>query len=143
MKSYACYPKSGMRFQAPVSELVNPFYTQFAREDVKQNPVANRPSANIIREDAAYKIEVAVPGLSKEQIKIELIEDQLVVSGPEANKDAEQKFVRKEFDYTSFKRTFRLNKNANTDAMTASFDQGILTIVIPDASPETININIQ
>ena len=143
MKSYACYPKSGMRFQAPVSGFVNPFYTQFAREDVKQNPVANRPSANIIREDAAYKIEVAVPGLSKEQIKIELNEDQLVVSGPEANKDAEQKFVRKEFDYASFKRAFRLHKNANTDAMTASFDQGILTIVIPDESPETININIQ
>ncbi len=143
MKSYACYPKSGMRFQAPVAGFANPLFTQYAKEAAKQYQAANRPSANIIREEAAYKIQIAVPGLTKEQIKIELNEDQLVVSGPEANKEAEPKFARKEFDYTDFKRTFRLHKNANTNAMTASFDQGILTIVIPDASPETININIQ
>lgn len=143
MKSYACYPKAGMRFQAPVSGFVNPFFTQYAKEASRQYPIANRPSANIVREEAAYKIQIAVPGLTKEQIKIELNEDQLVVSGPEANKESELKFVRKEFDYAAFKRTFRLHKNANTAAMTASFDQGILTIVIPDVSPETININIQ
>ena len=143
MKSYACYPKSGMRFQAPVSGFANPFFTQYAKEAAKQNTVANRPSANIIREEAAYQIQIAVPGLTKEQIKIELNDGQLVVSGPEANKEASPKFVRKEFDFAAFNRTFRLPKNANTDAMTASFDQGILTIVIPDATPETITINIQ
>ena len=143
MKSYACNPKSGMRFQAPVSGFANPFFAPYAKEAAKQNNVANRPSANILREEAAYKIQMAVPGLTKEQIKIELNEDQLVVSGPEANKESSLKFVRKEFDYADFKRAFRLHKNANTDAMTASFDQGILTIVIPDATPETININIQ
>ncbi len=143
MKSYACYPKSGMRFQAPVAGFTNPYFAQYAKEAAKQNNVANRPSANIVREEAAYKIQLAVPGLTKEQIKIELNEDQLIVTGPEANKETEPKFVRKEFDYAAFKRTFRLHKNANTAAMTASFDQGILTIVIPDASPETININIQ
>ena len=143
MKSYACYPKSGVRFQAPVAGFVNPFYTQAAREAVKQNTVANRPGANILREEAAYKIQIAVPGLTKEQIKIELNEDQLVVSGPGANQETSPKYVRREFDYADFKRTFRLHKNADTNAMTASFDQGILTIVIPDATPETIKINIQ
>ena len=143
MKSYACYPKAGMRFQAPVSGFANPFFAQYAKENASQHPVANRPSANIIREEAAYKIQLAVPGLTKEQIKIELNEDQLVVTGPEASKEASPKFVRKEFDYADFKRSFRLHKNANTAAMTASFDQGLLTIVIPDAAPESININIQ
>jgi HSP20 family protein len=132
-----------MRFQAPVSGFVNPFFTQYAKEAPSHYPVANRPAANIIREEAAYKIQIAVPGLTKEQIKIELNEDQLVVSGMEANKNAQPKFARKEFDYTGFKRTFRLHKNENTEAMTASFDQGILTIIIPDATPESININIQ
>lgn len=144
MKSYSCYPKSGMRFQSPVSGFANPyFFTPFAKEAIKQNPVANRPAANIIREEAAYKIQLAVPGLTKEQIKIELNEDHLVITGPDANKDESPKYARKEFDFAGFKRTFRLHKNANTAAMTAGFEQGLLTIVIPDATPETININIQ
>jgi HSP20 family protein len=124
-----------MRFQPPASGFVNPyFFTPFAREAAKQNPVANRPAANIIREEAAFKIELAVPGLSKEQIKIELNDDQLIVTGPEASKEEGPKYARKEFDFAGFKRTFRLNKNANTAAMTASFEQGLLTIVIPDAT---------
>lgn len=144
MKSYACYPKGGMKFQPPVSGFVNPyFFTPFAREVARQSLVANRPAANIIREEAAYKIQLAVPGLSKEQIKIELNEDQLVITGPEASKEEGPKYARKEFDFAGFKRTFRLHKNANTAAMTAAFEQGLLTIVIPDAAPETININIQ
>jgi HSP20 family molecular chaperone IbpA len=143
MKSYACYPNARNRYQAPVMGFVNPYFPRFTQETAKQNMVANRPAANIIREEAAYKIQLAVPGFSKEQIKIELQDDQLIITGSASAQDDNIKSVRKEFDYSGFKRTFRLHKNANTAAMTAGFEQGILTIVIPDASPETININIQ
>jgi len=83
-----------------------------------------------------------VPGLSRDQIKIELHEDQLIITGPAPSTDSRPKYIREEFDYTGFKRTFRLNQTADTEAMSASFDQGLLTIVIPDKTPVTTKINI-
>jgi HSP20 family protein len=142
MNRYACYPNARNKFQAPVRGFVNPFFPQFTNETVKRYPVANRPAANIIREENAYKIQLAVPGLTKEQIKIELLEDQLIITGPTASAEAKPKFIREEFDYSGFKRTFRLHPNADTTAMTAGFDQGLLTIVIPDKAPVTTKINI-
>ena len=124
MKSYACYPGARTRFNAPVGGFVNPYSPRFTNESTMKYPVANRPAANIIREENGFKIELAVPGLAKDQIKIEL------------------KFVREEFDYTGFKRAFRLHQTADTDAMSATFDQGILTLVIPDKVPVTTKINI-
>jgi len=104
--------------------------------------MVSSPSANILRNESAYVIEMAVPGLGKEDIKIEVINNELVVSAVEATQESKTNFVRHEFDYKKFKRTFRLHKNANADAMTASFNQGILTIVVPDREPETRKIEI-
>jgi HSP20 family protein len=143
MKSYACYPKTRAGYRAPVYGFVNPNFTPFTNEAEKTTRNGSLPAANILREEGAYKIQLALPGLAKEQIKLELNEDQLVVSGPVATEETKPKFVRHEFDYTGFKRTFRLHKNANISAMTAVFENGILTIVIPDAQPEIIKINIQ
>jgi HSP20 family protein len=105
---------------------------------------STRPAANILRKEGAYEIKLAVPGLSKDEIRIELVENNLVVSAIIPEQEVKENgFIRQEFDYSGFKRTFRLHRNANTDALKASFDQGILTIVIPDKEPETIKIDIQ
>lgn len=142
MKSYACYPGARTRFKTPVAGFVNPYFPQFANEAIKKYPVANRPAANIVREDNAFRIQLAVPGLTKEQIKIELHEDQLTISGPAATADPKPKYLREEFDYTGFTRTFRLSQQADTSAMSAAFEQGLLTITIPDKVPVTTKINI-
>jgi HSP20 family protein len=68
--------------------------------------------------------------------------NELVVSAVEPTQENKTKFVRHEFDYKKFKRTFHLHKNAKTDALNASFNQGILTIVVPDREPETRKIEI-
>ena len=143
MNPYACYPNARNRFQAPVRGFVNPFFPQFTNETVKKYPVASKPAANILREENGFKIQLAVPGLSIDQIKIELHEDQLIITGPAASAEAKPKYIREEFDYAGFKRTFRLSQNADTSAMTAAFDQGLLTIVIPDKAQVTTKINIQ
>ena len=139
MKTYACYPKARTRFHAPAFGFFNPYFSPVMREEER----ITRPSANIIREENGYKIQLAVPGLTKDQIKIELNDDQLIITGPEVNKETQLKYVRKEFDSNGFKRVFRLAKNSNAAGLTASFENGILTIVVPDASPETVKINIQ
>ena len=140
MKPYACYPRTRAVYGRP---FINPFFPGFPYESTKGSAVTERPLANIQREENAYKILLALPGVTKEQIKIEFKDDQLIVTGS-ASGDAEApKFVRKEFDYAGFRRTFRLHKDADTTAMTASFDQGILSITIPDKTPVTTKIEIR
>jgi HSP20 family protein len=142
MKSYACYPGARTRFKAPVSGFVNPYFPQTSNVASKRHLVANRPAANIIREENAFTIQLAVPGLKKDQIKIELHEDQLTISGPAATADPKPKYLREEFDYTGFTRTFRLHTQADATAMHAAFEQGLLTVTIPDKVPVTTKINI-
>ncbi len=142
MKSYACHPNGRTRFQAPMGGFVNPYFNPPSNEAIKKYPVANRPAANIIREEGAFKIQLAIPGLSKDQIKIEFMDDQLIITGAAEEVTEKPKFVREEFDYAGFKRAFRLHKNTDTAATQASFDQGLLTIVIPDLAQVTTKINI-
>jgi len=142
MKSYACYPKSRAVYARPYAGFANPYFPQFTNETSNRHSTAGRPSANIMREENAFKIQLAVPGILKDQIKIELNEDQLIISGPLATDEVAPKFIRKEFDYKGFKRTFRLHHNADTTAMSAAFEQGILTITIPDKTPVSTKINI-
>jgi HSP20 family protein len=97
---------------------------------------------NISRQETGYVISMAVAGLSKNDIKIEVNDGQLIISANEVKNDSNPNYVRREFDYNGFKRSFRLHENANTEAMSASFDQGILTIVVPDKEPETRKIEI-
>ena len=138
MKSYACYP--GSRFRPSTARFFAPHYPMYYT--AQQSGSTNSPSANIRREDTAYIIELAVPGLGKENIQIEVNNDQLIVSAKDVQHSTNTNFVRREFDYTDFKRTFRLHKNANTEALQASFNQGLLTIVVPDREPESRKIEI-
>ena len=138
MKSYACYP--GSMFRPSAARIFAPRYPMY--HTAQQSGTTNSPSANIRREDSAYVIELAVPGLGKENIQIEVNNDQLIVSAKDVQHSTNTNFVRREFDYTGFKRVFRLHKNANTEALQASFNQGLLTIVVPDREPESRKIEI-
>ena len=144
MKSYTCNPIVRSRYQPFRNTFSAPVFNRdFLFDTVNENK-STRPAANIIRKEGGYEIKLAIPGLSKDQIKLEVVENKLTVSAINNEKDEKQNgFVRQEYDYTGFKRAFMLHKNADTAALTASFDQGILTITIPDKEPETININIQ
>lgn len=140
MKPYACYPGARTRFQPMHSKYQAPSPFHVAFDPTKEA----RPAANIIRREGSYEIHLAVPGFSKEQIKIEVVEDQLIVTATNGNQESQnKKFIRQEFGAGSFRRVFRLHKNANTTALKASFDQGVLTMAIPDKEPETIKIDIQ
>jgi HSP20 family protein len=139
MKSYACYP--GARLH-PFAQVVSPAVARnYTRE--YRRPMAQFPATNIIRNENGYVIEMAVPGLTKEQLSINIENEQLTVSATATTEAPKANVVRNEFDYTNFKRVFRLHKNANVAALTAAMDNGVLTITIPDSEPEVRNITIQ
>lgn len=107
------------------------------------------PAANIIEDEASFKIELAIPGFKKEDLKIEVRENTLKVwAEKEENKEEKtETYLRKEFGFEAFSRSFRLPKTVETDAIAASYDHGVLTLSIPKKEeakpkePKLISVN--
>ncbi|PKP10729.1 MAG: heat-shock protein [Bacteroidetes bacterium HGW-Bacteroidetes-4] len=92
------------------------------------------PSVNIKETNDDFEVEVAAPGFSKTDFKIELNHDVLTVSSDKEVKNETkdgQQFTRREFSYQSFSRSFTLPNSADSDKIKALYDNGILKIVIP------------
>jgi len=91
------------------------------------------PAVNIIEGKEDYKIEVAAPGLNKEDFKINLENNVLTVSSEKEEKQEvkDEKVMRKEFSYFSFSRSFTLPQTVHTDKIKATHKDGILQVTIP------------
>ncbi|HRG37331.1 MAG TPA: Hsp20/alpha crystallin family protein [Bacteroidia bacterium] len=97
-------------------------------------PVNSVPSVNVKETETAYELEVAAPGLSKEDFKIDVDGNTLTISAEkETNKEEKQdSYTRKEFSYSSFKRSFNLpERTVETDKITAKYADGVLQLVVP------------
>lgn len=95
----------------------------------------NTPAVNVKENDDNFIVELAAPGLNKEDFNVELDNDMLTISaGKEVNnevKDENGKYTRKEFGYTSFKRAFSLPETIKGDAIEATYINGILQVTLP------------
>lgn len=93
----------------------------------------NMPSVNIIEGKEDFRIEVAAPGLEKGDFKINLENNVLTISSEkeEKNEEKEERYMRREFSYTSFRRSFSLPQTVEAEKISANHSNGVLTISIP------------
>lgn len=93
----------------------------------------NTPAVNVKENDNDFVIELAAPGLVKENFKIELDKDILTISSEAKNDTSEGKdnYTKKEFNYSTFKRSFTLPDTVNSVEILASYDNGILSVKLP------------
>lgn len=92
------------------------------------------PSVNIKETKDDFEVEVAAPGFSKNEFKIELENDTLTISSEKKveNETKEgQKFTKREFSYQSFSRSFTLPNSADSEKIQAKYEHGILQVLIP------------
>jgi HSP20 family protein len=92
------------------------------------------PAVNVRETNDAYLVNVAAPGLKKEDFLVNLENDILTIACEKEVKNEEKKddrFTRREFSYTSFERSFTLPKTAEADKIEAKYENGILDIKIP------------
>ena len=99
------------------------------------------PAINIIEKDKEYKVELAAPGLTKEDFNVRVTEEnQLVVTmeKKQEQKDEQQdgRYLRREFSYSKYQQTLLLPDNVEQDKITASVQHGVLNILIPKVAPE-------
>ena len=97
------------------------------------NQRGSSPSVNIKENEDGFSLEMATPGLQKEDLKIEVNNDILTISSErkEENKEEKENFSRREFSYQSFSRSFTLPETVNSDDIKAKYENGILNVSIP------------
>jgi HSP20 family protein len=91
------------------------------------------PKVNIKETANDFAVEMAVPGLKKSDFQIDIDNQVLSISTEtkEDNEHKEENYTRREFGYSSFKRTFTLPESVNADKINASYNEGILRILLP------------
>ncbi len=110
------------------------FFSDFLNEDTLQRDFFKSvPAVNIMERDNDFMIELAVPGMSKDAFKIEVDKGVLTISAEkkEEKKDENSRFTRKEFSYSSFKRSFSLPEHVNTENIAAEYKEGVLMLSLP------------
>ena len=109
-----------------MNELAHDFFSEL-------KPTSLRPSYNIVESGDHFRMEFALPGISKKEIAINvekgLLNVKVVRETKEEAKD-ETKVIRKEFDYTNFDKKFRLPKSVDPNNISAKMEKGILTLTM-------------
>lgn len=133
-----------------MEDFFHPDWSPFAGFNRK---TGETPAVNIHESKDAYTVEVAVPGFAKDEIRLQIDNGMLTISGEHRTQvsDTEkkdEKTTRREFSYNLFSRSFSLPADALENDIDATYDKGILHIRLPrqqasSASPQTRNITIR
>lgn len=125
----------------------NNFFNRSIGDFIGSDVVNSYPAVNIHETNDNFSVELAAPGLSKEDFKIQLEKNQLSVSAKKETTQTEEgtNYTRREFSYTNFKRSFTLPESVDSDNINAIYENGILQLSIPKKAevkivPKTIAI---
>jgi len=91
------------------------------------------PAVNIIENKNHFEVSVAAPGLKKSDFNIYIEDDMLTISceKEEKNEEKDERYTRKEYNYTSFSRSFSLPEEVIKDKIEAAYENGVLRITLP------------
>jgi HSP20 family protein len=94
---------------------------------------ATIPAVNIVDTPESYELSLAVPGLKKSDIQIDVEGDMITISSEkeESREDKESKYTRKEYSYSSFSRSFTLPQAVNREKIDAVYQDGVLKVTLP------------
>jgi len=109
------------------------------------NRTSSMPAVNIREDEMNYFLELAIPGIDKKDLKIDINEDVLTISSETKNEVEENKdgYKRKEFSYSSFCRSFYIPENVNRDKIEANYKDGILSVGLPKQEEEKNKVSRQ
>jgi HSP20 family protein len=119
------------------SSPVNPWFSDVFESVFNDSVLTDRlvsrvPAVNIAETEGDFQIELAVPGLKKEDFKISVDKNILNVSAEKKNENAQEgkKYSKREYIYTSFVRSFTLPDTIDHSKIDAAYTDGILSLVI-------------
>ena len=112
----------------------NAFEKELMKEFYTENTPTFKPAVNIKEAEKSFELELVVPGMNKEDFKIEIDKGQLIISA-EVKKEKEdlgKGYSRREFVQKSFKRSFTLSEDTiDIEHIDAKYENGILAFSLP------------
>ena len=141
---------NGLSIQ-PFGKFMDEIFNRSISDIVGTDFTNESPAVNIIENEDSFVMEVAAPGLNKEDFNVSIEKDFLTISAERSNEvtdeNEDKSFKRREYNYQKFTRKFRLPETVERDSLEAKYTQGILEITVqktPEAKeqgPRTIEIN--
>jgi HSP20 family protein len=107
---------------------------EFFNDDFRMNVINNNhsvPSVNSIENDNSFEIDLAVPGMKKDDFTIQLNDKVLVISSENTNSVENNSMSLNEFNYSSFQRSFTVPETVEFDKIKANYKNGILKVKLP------------
>ena len=98
-----------------------------------ENYSSNLPAVNIKESEEGFELELAIPGFKKEDFNIELDNELLTISSEvkDESETKEENYTRKEFSFSSFRRSFTLPETVDGGKINATYEDGILKLALP------------
>ena len=110
------------------------------------------PAVNVIETEKDYRVEVAAPGLTRDDFKIHINEDNELTVSMEKNEEksdgveeegTQRTYLRREFSYSGFRQQMILPDNVDVEAVQAKMENGVLTIEIPKKEEESTRTSVR
>jgi len=123
------------------SGMLDRFFTNSISTSMKQF----NPAVDIAEDEKAYEIHVAVPGMKKEDFKIDLADGKLTISGERKFEEKKEgkNFHSIETQYGTFCRSFFIPEDVLEDKVEASYEEGVLRLLLPKKEKKVKNATIQ
>lgn len=111
-------------------------FNDFFDNEWMERANATAPAINVIENADDYKVELAAPGMTKDDFNVRLDEDNNLVITMEKKQESQEgkegrKYLRREFSYSKFQQTMILPDNVDETKISAKVDNGVLTVDIP------------
>jgi HSP20 family protein len=115
---------------------------KFLQDDFQTQWKTVQPAVNIVEHEKSYEIQLLAPGLSKADFKVSVEKNLLTISyqKTETESETKPKYVRKEYHFNSFSRTFTLNETLDADQIDATYENGILHVSIPRTEVKEVEV---
>ncbi len=118
---------------SPAKDLYSPLM-ELDRLLTKAATSQSVPKVNIVQNENWTELRIALPGLNKKEIDINVDDNVLVIQSVKEEKEEKREgttILLKEFDYTNFKLEYKLSENVDINKIEAKYDNGILNVKLP------------
>ncbi|HMU47455.1 MAG TPA: Hsp20/alpha crystallin family protein [Chitinophagaceae bacterium] len=143
---------NGQPFTNSLNNLVDDIFSEFPsiwKNEFNQTERKGFVPVNVKETDKAFELEVIAPGFQKPDFKISLDQNILTISAEQKNEVEEKeqkKFIKREYGYRSFKRSFTINEKVDATNISASYINGVLLLNLPkkeEVKPSVTEIEIK
>ena len=118
-------------------------FNDFFDDNWVEKANATAPAINVLENEHGYELELAAPGLTKDDFKVSLDDEGDLVINMEKKEDNKEekkrgRYLRREFSYTKFQQTMLLPNDADKEKISATVENGVLMVNIPKVEPKVV-----